>query len=57
MIWLPFAGVLALAWLIAIYALLFGGLQLALGFKLQRLHKKVAPLASPSLRSGIPQPT
>lgn len=55
MILLPLEGVLALAWLIAVYALLFGGLQLALGFKLQRLQRRVTP--APSLRSGIPQPT
>jgi uncharacterized membrane protein HdeD (DUF308 family) len=55
MILLPLAGIMALAWLIAVYALLFGGLQLALGFRLQRLQRHDAP--PPSLRSGIPQPT
>jgi uncharacterized membrane protein HdeD (DUF308 family) len=38
MIALPMAGVLALAWLIGLYALLFGGIQLALAVRLHRVH-------------------
>jgi uncharacterized membrane protein HdeD (DUF308 family) len=43
MIVLPVAGVLALAWLIGIYALIFGGFMLPLSFRLRRLHHKAEP--------------
>lgn len=37
---LPSTGVLALAWLIGIYAILFGALLVALGFKLHAPHRR-----------------
>jgi uncharacterized membrane protein HdeD (DUF308 family) len=56
MIWLPAGGVLALAWLIGVYALVFGGLQLALGFRLHRVLTRQTP-RPPSLHHAAPQPT
>jgi uncharacterized membrane protein HdeD (DUF308 family) len=51
MIALPAAGVLALAWLIAIYALLFGGIMVGLSLRLRRLARGTTvappPIATP----------
>jgi uncharacterized membrane protein HdeD (DUF308 family) len=54
MIALPAAGVLALAWLMGIYALLFGGLMLALAVRLRKLHRgterEERPLRTPTIQ-------
>lgn len=49
MIALPAAGVLALAWLIAVYALLFGGIMLNLGLRLRSLEQAgtAPPMVTP----------
>ncbi|HEX9102265.1 MAG TPA: DUF308 domain-containing protein [Polyangia bacterium] len=44
---LPMAGMLALAWLIGVYALLFGGLLIALGVRVQRLERRETPFGTP----------
>jgi uncharacterized membrane protein HdeD (DUF308 family) len=41
MIVLPVAGALALAWLVGVYALVFGAIMLALSFRLRRWHHRV----------------
>jgi uncharacterized membrane protein HdeD (DUF308 family) len=38
---LPTSGVLALGWLIGLYALIFGAIMLALAFRLRDVHRKV----------------
>jgi uncharacterized membrane protein HdeD (DUF308 family) len=50
---LPAAGVLAVVWLIAVYALIFGGLMIGLAFRLRKLarDRTVIPM-----RGGTPQP-
>jgi uncharacterized membrane protein HdeD (DUF308 family) len=47
MIALPMAGVLALAWLIAIYALIFGGLMIGLSLRLRREGRLMPPAPTP----------
>jgi uncharacterized membrane protein HdeD (DUF308 family) len=39
----PGAGALALAWLIGLYAIVFGVALLALGLRLRQLHQRAAP--------------
>jgi uncharacterized membrane protein HdeD (DUF308 family) len=51
MIVLPVAGVLALAWLIGVYALAFGSIMLVLSVRLRRLKKHVVPEKRPL---GVP---
>jgi len=43
MVALPMAGVLALAWLIGVYALLIGAVMLGLGIRMHRLERDVTP--------------
>lgn len=55
MIVLPIAGVLALAWLIGVYALLFGGVMIALSLRLRRVAHPAPrttrkPLVSPTIQ-------
>mgnify|MGYP001819689211 FL=1 len=45
----PGAGALALVWLIAVYAYLFGVLQLMIGFRLRRLKKSMESESVPAM--------
>ena len=56
MILLPWVGVLALAWLIGVYALLFGAIMCALSLRLRRLSHE-APRPAAPLHAPTPQPT
>jgi uncharacterized membrane protein HdeD (DUF308 family) len=47
MIAMPLAGVLALAWIVGVYALVFGLLMIGLSFRLHRLARPAAPIATP----------
>ena len=48
----PAAGVLSLVWLISLYALVYGGLLLALGLRLQTLQEPgLQPMRAPGPRS------
>jgi uncharacterized membrane protein HdeD (DUF308 family) len=53
MIALPVAGVLALAWLVGVYALAFGGMLCALSFRLRKLR---SPRAARPPVTAAPQP-
>jgi uncharacterized membrane protein HdeD (DUF308 family) len=52
---LPAAGALALAWLIGLYALVFGGLMIGLAMRLRRLRSVAQQEVTP-LRPMAPQP-
>jgi uncharacterized membrane protein HdeD (DUF308 family) len=52
MLLLPAAGVLALAWLIGVYALIFGLMRIALSVRLRGAHKKVEGVRSPEVVTG-----
>jgi uncharacterized membrane protein HdeD (DUF308 family) len=56
MIVLPVAGVLALAWLIGVYALLFGGIMIALSLRLRRVGRRAEPAKRRPLVSPTIQP-
>jgi uncharacterized membrane protein HdeD (DUF308 family) len=45
----PGAGALAIAWMIATYAFIFGILQLLIGFRLRRLKKEMEAGAAPAM--------
>jgi uncharacterized membrane protein HdeD (DUF308 family) len=49
---LPAAGILALLWLVAVYAFWFGGMMLFLSFRLRSLR----PPTSPAVTTTTPQP-
>lgn len=53
MIALPMAGVLALAWLIATYAIIFGIMMVALSLRLRRVGR---PTTTPVTTVGTPRP-
>jgi len=55
LILLPAAGVLALAWLIGIYALLFGILNVALSLRLRHVHGEAEKIR-PHIVAPTPQP-
>ena len=44
----PSSGALAVVWLIAYYAIVFGILQLAVSYRLNRLHAVAAPIQRPA---------
>jgi uncharacterized membrane protein HdeD (DUF308 family) len=56
MIVLPTAGVLTIAWIIGVYAIVFGGLMIALAFRLRRVGVKTEERIAPVVRPE-PQPT
>lgn len=57
LILLPMAGMLALAWLIGAYALIFGVLMFALSFRLRHVHKEAEHLQQrPTVITTTPQP-
>jgi uncharacterized membrane protein HdeD (DUF308 family) len=47
-IWAPGAGALALVWLVSLYAIVTGGLLLALGMRMQRTSRTRAPRPMPA---------
>jgi uncharacterized membrane protein HdeD (DUF308 family) len=48
----PRAGVLTLVWLIGIYAILFGGLEIGLSFRLRRLQQRVEGVSEEMRRAA-----
>jgi uncharacterized membrane protein HdeD (DUF308 family) len=57
LILLPAAGVLALAWLIGVYALIFGLMMIALSVRLRGVHKRVDEVRAPHVVTpAAPQP-
>lgn len=48
----PAAGVVAVAWLVAYYAILFGLLQIGLAFRLRRAHAAVATSRTTPAQAG-----
>ena len=53
---LPAAGMLALAWLIGIYALVFGLMMVALALRLRGVHQRVDERRAPHVVPPAPQP-
>jgi uncharacterized membrane protein HdeD (DUF308 family) len=45
----PLAGVVTLTWLVTTYAIVYGAMQIMLGFQLRRLSKAVEPPSGPTL--------
>jgi uncharacterized membrane protein HdeD (DUF308 family) len=54
---LPTSGVLALGWLIGLYALVFGAIMLALAFRLRDVHSKLQRGERVITGAPTPQPT